>query len=31
MFAPEGWLMVNACEATDATDFYIEALETSFV
>lgn len=31
MFAPEGWLMVDACEATDVTDLYIEALETSLV
>jgi len=31
MFAPEGWLMVDACEATDAADLYIEALETSLV
>ncbi len=29
IFAPEGWLMVDACEATDAADLYIEALETS--
>ena len=31
MFAPEGWLMLDACEATDAADLYIEALETSLV
>ena len=29
IFAPEGWLMVDACEATAPVDLFIEALETS--
>jgi|TARA_B110000208_G_C11517876_1_gene339505 hypothetical protein len=31
IFAPEGWLMVDACEATAPVDLFIEALEPSLV
>ena len=31
MFAPEGWLMVDACDETAPADLFIEALETSLI